>query len=83
MKPENGDLVILFAEGKTYQVGESRMSVIDGQPQLAINPVVVVQSYMDRLREEAGQSEDGLLFPPSAAPPRATRCWTSRPPTTA
>ena len=70
VKRENGDLVILFAKGKTYQVGESRMSVIGGQPQLAINPVVVVQRYMDRLREEAGQSEDGLLFP-------AFRCTTS------
>ena len=70
VKSENGDLVILFAKGKTYQFGESRMSVIGGQPQLAINPVVVVQSYMDRLREEAGQSEDGLLFP-------AFRCTTS------
>lgn len=70
VKTENGDLVISFEKGKTYQYGESRMSVIGGQPQLAINPVVVVQSYMDRLKKEAGQGKDGLLFP-------SFRCTTS------
>ena len=48
---EEDDLVVLFPKGKQYQFGEARESVILSQPQLKINPVVVLKSYIRRLRD--------------------------------
>ena len=46
---EDGSFVVNFPKGKQYQFGEARMSVILSQPQLPINPVIVLKQYLARL----------------------------------
>ena len=59
---EEGDLVILYEKGKTYQHGEARMAVLASQPKMALNPVDVVRAYIKRL-QSVGASQESFLFP--------------------
>ena len=59
---EEGDLVILYEKGKTYQHGEARMAVLANQPKMALNPVDVVRAYLKRL-QGVGASKESFLFP--------------------
>ena len=58
---DKGDLLVTFRKGKTYQMGEARMSVVAAQPGL-LNPVKVISVYMDRLKA-VHKVTDCLLFP--------------------
>ena len=58
---DKGDLLVMFAKGKTYQFGEARMSVVSGQAG-SLDPVKVISLYMDRLRE-VNKGLDSRLFP--------------------
>ena len=58
---EDNDLVVNFMKGKQYQFGESRTAVILDQPQLEVNPVMVIKYYLGKLLEFGEASQ--LLFP--------------------
>ena len=57
---EDGSFLVNFPKGKQYQFGEARTSVMLSQPQLPINPVVVLKHYLARL---GTFSEAKWLFP--------------------
>ena len=59
---EGHNLLIMFEKGKTYQMGEARLSVMAGRPDTAFDPVKVVLAYIDRLSKTPGNKK-GLLFP--------------------
>ena len=59
---EQGNLLVLFGKGKNFQYGESRLSVIAGQPGAALDPVEVISEYMARLEAVTGNTK-GFLFP--------------------
>jgi integrase len=59
---ESGDFSINFLKGKQYQYGEARLGMMTSQPQLAINPVRVLQAFLERLRA-LGAGDESWLFP--------------------
>ena len=59
-----GDVVVTFAKGKTYQMGEARKSVIPGgsQSKGMVSPISVIQAYLARLKNLGG-NDGNWLFP--------------------
>ena len=58
---EEEDIVVNFPKGKQYQFGESKTAVILNQPQLKVNPVLVIKFYVRKVQEFGKDSQ--LLFP--------------------
>ena len=75
---DEGNLIVLFAKGKSFQYGEIRMSVIMGDSTLVINPVHVITMYISRLEGVAG-NKGVSCFQPSRHPSMVTSVWTNRP----
>lgn len=59
---EDGDLIVLFEKGKTYQFGEARMAVVPGLCNAVLDPVEVITKYMARLSKTPGNINN-FLFP--------------------
>ena len=59
---EGGNLTVKFEKGKNYQWGQARVSVVSTHPNGPVNPVEVIDVYMNKVKQLKNNSK-GFLFP--------------------
>ena len=57
-----GDVVVTFRKGKTYQMGEARKAVIPGGVYEGFNSTKVLKAYLDKLKNIEGNEADESYF---------------------